>query len=966
METVGLRNMILNQTPGIFMRTTITILFVSTALLSMPKGAIAAEPASAAAANPTEEQAEAITRGALTGQLLSRENGKPTAGATIRVVGEGIERQADDEGRFVLELEEGSYTLQIDHPAYGSRTIENVAVVAGVERQVNYSFSRDPSAQGTIEEVVAVAKYVPQDIQLSERDTDAVLDSISAGDISISGDSNAAAALQRVTGLTVIDGKYVYVRGLGERYSATLLNGSELPSPDPARRVVPLDLFPTDVLGGIGIQKTYTPDMPGDFSGGVVKLSTKGIPAGFSSSIEISTGINDQSFGETGLAYDGGDSDRFGFDDGTRELPVTAYELTQNGNIPLQVLTSSERGQLAESLPNNYAVYGKELPADYGFSFDIGNRFDFSAWTAGVNLAVMHDNQWRTRTELRRDIGLSSAGPFIRSESQLERTDNEISLGAVVGLSAEWGNNTLESSTLMTRQTSDSVIRETGRSNDDAREIEETTLEWVETQLLVQQFTGKHFIGGLEGAKLDWQYTLSSAERDVPDRREILFARTSENEPFRLAATTELGRKPVVRSWENLADDNNDFGASIAWPVTFLENVNGELKGGIALTDRERSYDVIGWQFDLPSPAPTDLAAILDQPVEEQLVPANIGAGRWELRNRSQASDRYTAEHDITAAWLMGDLWFGPDFRGGIGARFEDSTITVVTADRFNPALGQTATLDTSDVLPALNATWFLGDASQLRFGLSKTLNRPQVRELTPVLYVDPETRFITRGNPDLRQAEVINLDLRYEYYFTDTEQVSIAFFYKDFTDPIELSIIGGGGEGLGLRTYNNVSAATDYGVEIDYRETLDEFGGFWESMFVNANLSLIESQVELTAAEAQVLTSTDRELQGQSPWVVNLQLGYADIAGNVEAALSLNMAGERIVEVGQKGVPDAYEQPTPQLDFAVSTWFSDTWKLKFKARNLLDPEYEVEQGGLVQRSYQRGRTYGISLEYEF
>ena len=939
--------------------------FISVALLALPTVALAAE-AGTATGTPSSEQSETITRGALTGQVLSRENGSPAGGATVRVVGEGIERQTDAEGRFTLELEAGTYTLEITHPAYGTRAIENAEVTAGIERQVNYTFSRDPAAQGAIEEVVAVAQYVPQDLTLSERNTDAVLDSISAEDISISGDSNAAAALQRVTGLTVLDGKYVYVRGLGERYSATLLNGTELPSPDPARRVVPLDLFPTDVLGGIGIQKTYTPDLPGDFSGGAVMLTSRGIPAGYGGSVSVSAGINDQSFGETGLAYVGGGDDQLGFDDGTRDLPATAAELTDNGNRSLNTLGDADREAVAESLPNNYAVYGKELPLDYGFGFNIGNRFDFSDWSAGASFAFTYDNDWRTRTEIRRNIGLGAAGPFVRSESRQARTDNDVSLGSLIDFSAEWGSNLLESSTMITRQSSDSVIRESGRSNDDAREIENTTLEWVETQLVVQQFKGEHFLGENDDIKLDWSYTLSSADRDVPDRREILYARRSPTAAFELAATTQLGRQPVVRSWEYLQDDSDNLAANLVFPVEISASVNGDFKAGVSFGRKERNYDVIGWQFDLPSPAPADLAGILDQPVEVQLVPENIGAGEWQLRNRSQASDRYSASHDIDAAYLMGDLWFGASFRGVFGARLEQSRIEVLTSDRFNPALAQNAVIDESDVLPAINATWFLDNRQQLRFGISETLNRPQFRELTPVLYIDPETRFITRGNPALQQADIVNLDARYEYYWSDDEGLSVALFYKDFTNPIETSIIGGGGEGLGLRTFNNVSSASSAGVEFEYRETLDEFGEFWESFFFNGNLSLIESEVQLTAEEAQVLTSTSRELQGQSPWVANLQLGYIDIGSGIDAALSLNVAGERIVEVGQKGVPDAYEQPAPQLDFAISKYLADAWKLKFKARNLLDPEYEVEQGGLVQRSYTRGRTWNLSLEYEF
>lgn len=919
----------------------------------------------------------AAAPGRLTGYVVSATTGAPVPDARVEISGRPEPLSTDITGVFSVELPRGTYEISISHPEQGSRSFERVRVIAGTTTEFDFTLGVPAGpGGGPVEEVVATARYVPNTLEVAERSSESVLEAISEQEIAIAGDSTAAAALQRVTGLTLVDDRFVYVRGLGERYSSTLLNGAELPSPDPTRRVVPLDIFPTEMLEGILIQKTYSPDLPGDFSGGAVRLRTAGVPAGFGGEISLSLGGNSQStFGE-GATYAGGDRDFLGFDDGTREIPPLAAELTDGGRINLGTLTPEQREAVAESLPVNYALQDKTLPPDIGLEFTLGDRLDRAGGSYGYQFAFIYDNEWRFREEERTSVALDTSGrTFANSASELERTEQTINLGGMLSLAAELGDNhSLNSNTLLTRKTSNSVFQERGVYPGESREFIDTTLEWIETQLFSQQLTGEHYFGAAADIRLDWQATLSSADRDVPDQRQYSYARLftpgeAERDPFQIAATTALGRRPLTRSWEYLQDDSTDLGASLSLPVSFSDHVTADLEFGLADTSRERDSTITRWRFDLPSPIPAELADDLGLPVEQILVPENIGPGLWQLLNASLVSDSYTASQDLSAYYLMATLWLGNDWQAQFGARRESSEIEVATFQLTNPDQLDVTRLENDDTLPALTLTWYANDKTQVRFGLSETVNRPQFRELSPVPFTDPETRYNTQGNPQLRQAEISNFDFRYEYYWSDSQLISVAAFYKDFTNPIEQVIVGGGSDGRGVRTFQNADSATNYGLELEFRNELAEWAGLWsgfEHMYFSSNLSLIESEVSLSPAQAAVLTSTERPLQGQSPWVVNLQLGYDNLATLTQAALLFNMFGERIVDVGQKGLPDAYEQPVPTLDFSYSKGFTNGWTLKFKARNLLDSEYEVTQGGTTQRSYTKGVSASFSAEYAF
>jgi len=908
-------------------------------------------------------------------------SGNALPGATVAAPETGARTETAEDGSFELQLPRGVFDLAITHPDYPSLDVSSVRALASLGGSLDLVMrSAAATAGGAIEEVVVTGRYIPDTSIASERSAESVLDVITAKEISIAGDSTAAAALQRVTGVTIQKDLPV-VRGLNDRFSTTLLNGAEIPSPDPSRRAVGLDIFPTDLVGGISVQKTYTPDLPGDFSAGVIRLETPGIPDELQGSLSVSAGYNTRSTTERGLIYQGSDTDFLGYDDGDRDIPGVAASLTNSGRIPLSDLSPADNELVAESLPNNYNIMGSELDPDFSLAGSLGGRFNLGDVPVGATVALQYDNEWRFRREDRADFTTTTSTGLFGESSELQRTENTVSTGAMLSATAELDpRNTLNFVSLLSRISRDGTFFEQGFNVSDDRDFRSLTLEWSESQLLSNQLSGMHELSMLGGATADWRVSYSNAERDEPATREYTYSRAAgSDEVFRLATGPGEAGLPPTWSWEFLDEDTLDAAANLAIPATLFDNWTGEWKAGVGAVQRDRDYEIVRWRFALSPGAgannPFFFETFAFPSPEMILIPERIGADGFQLVNASTAAaggsnaDNYQGEHDIFAGYLMGDFYIGNDYRLQAGARVESSDLSVQTNSLVTQGTISEGRIDETDILPALNFTWFISDESQLRLAASKTLNRPQFRELSPAPFRDPETRFEAVGNPNLDQAEILNFDIRYERYWSNEEGFTVALFYKDFTDPIEVVTIGGGSDDRGVRSFANADSADLYGIEFDSRYNFSSLAAntpVFSDMYIAGNIALTESEVSVGASDLGVSTNSSRRLQGQSPWVGNLTLGYSNVEREIDAALLLNAFGERITEAGINGVPDAKEQPAPQLDFNYRQVLFSNWELGVKFRNLLDSEVEVEQGPSIQRRYKTGRTYSLSLGYRF
>lgn len=796
-----------------------------------------------------------------------------------------------------------------------------------------------------------------------------VIEALGAEQIARTGDSDAATTLKRVTGLSLVDGKYVYVRGLGERYSSVLLNGAQIPSPDYTRRVVPLDLFPTELLDGILVQKTWSPDLPGQFGGGTVLLRSREVPREFFFRAKGTLGYVDGTTGETGQRYRGGARDWLGYDDGAREMPDSLTEATAGGFLRPQSPTNPD-GATPEQLQTwgrdlaalGYGVNGKDIGPDTGFSLATGNGFQLTdAVRLGFVGSLRYDQSWDLRDEQRNEYAASDSGLSPTGSQRISDTRRAIDNSAFLGLGLEIGNaHRIGLTSMLLRQSEDRT--RIGDGVFDSQESRLYQLKWAENELVANQLTGYHRFPALHDLEIDWHYTDAKASRDEPDTRNYRYDHFGEREEFSLRSGANS------QSFGTLEDNQHDFAIKAMMPFDF-DAASLAVSAGAARTTRDRESSIRSFIFQLSADSPLlDDPDFLLNPIDVILAPGNISPDGFVLRETTRATDNYFADQHLDAAFVNADIDFGGKYRLSVGARNERNDQQVTTFSISNPDAAPIVASDqSSEWLPALAFTWAYSDNAQLRAGFSRTLSRPDFRELSSAPYTDPELDITTIGNPDLATTRIRNIDLRWEYYFSDTDHLSIAAFDKDFSDPIEKLRLPGSSPLLGLA---NADSAHNYGVEFDINKNLGFLGerwlpGFdWSHWHVGLNYARIESSVELDPVDAAYQTNLSRPMQGQSPYVANLQIGYTDPEHGRDATLLFNRFGRRISEVGVQRQPDIYEEARNSLDFQYRQDFADDWRWTLRLRNLLDPEVSYTQGGLPTRSYKQGREVMFSLEW--
>jgi outer membrane receptor protein involved in Fe transport len=908
--------------------------------------------------------------GVLEGRIVSTEDGAPVADARLFVSGTPVEARTDEDGRYSITLPVGQYAVSVLHSEFATRTIDGVDITADATTERNFEL---PPAGLELAEFVVVEPFIEGSLSSvidEQRTVAGVTNVIGAEQFSRSGDSDAGSALSRVTGLTLVGGEFVYIRGLGERYSSTLLNGANVPSPDPTRKVVPLDLFPTGVIESILVQKSYSPDMPGDFGGGAVEIRTRGVPEESFFNLGLSIGARQGSTGEKGLGYKGGDRDWLGIDDGTRELSRLAREATAN-NTQLRPanpffpegIPPEELEAIGESLPVIYDANPKRLGPDLGVSMEGGQLFQLgSRWSMGYTAAILWDDSEQTRVEERRSFTPLGDGSLQPNDDYLiDRTRRNVQLSGFLTAGIEFEDqHRIDVTSMILRQTEDEVTVQEGFNLDEDGIIRITELEWEERELISNQINGEHQFPSLLNLELAWDYSESRANRYVPDQRryrydpdsvaDFIFSRRADNN---------------VRRFSNLDDASTDWGLDLDLPFT-VGRIETTLSTGYRLLDKSRESSIRRFQFGGVN---TLSEALRRSPSLEDIFNADtIEPDGVVLNESTRATDNYSASLDVEAFYGNIDLTFYDRIRLSVGARIEDWDQQVTTFALFDPnAPPIVAELGDEDLLPAAALTWFMTERQQLRAGFAETLIRPDFKELSPAPFTDPILNREVIGNQDLQPSSVTHYDLRWEFYPSPGELVSLGVFYKLIDQPIELTVEPGVEQRL---TFANAVEAENFGVEFEARKQLGFLAERWPTLswldrfFVAGNLAWIESDIEID--DLGILTSSSRALQGQSPYIINLQLGYDDEDRGISATLQFNQVGPRIAEVGVLGAPDKEEAPAAQLDFILQYRWRDWLGFKMKLGNLLDAGFKITQGDETTQFYEVGRTLSLSADFDF
>lgn len=906
--------------------------------------------------------------------IVVDEEGAPLAGARIYVRGWRGEARSDAEGRFSLEVPSGRVALSVLRTGYAARALEGVEIPVSGVSDLQVELAEAGMALDEFRVTVPRVEGGESTLLAERQDASEVVDSLSAEQMARRGDNSAAAALRRVTGLTVVGGKYVYVRGLGERYSASLFNGSTLPSPEPSRRVVPLDLFPTAMLESVLIQKTFSASMPGEFGGGVVRLRTIGVPEEPLLHISLTGRYQAGTTFTDGFSSNRGPTDWLGFGAGHRALPAELARATEDTPLQLrsslpgsQGFTAEELEALGEAFPNRWGLKQATAMPDMGLSVVAGRGWDIGEGSRiGAVFGTNYRNGWdHLRYE---SIVYTLDGEELGADKRytFDELTNRVGLSGILHVAADLGeDHHLSSTTTLTRDSESYALRGIGYEDDIGTDTRRERTQWIERQLLVEQVAGEHTLPSLADLEASWRYAVSLADRAEPDRRDILMQPETGGDGWYLR--TQGGGHGIFFS--DLGDTVHDAGVdlSLPWgePGPTPSGWRGEIVVGSQIVARERGVGVRRFRYDVLGGG-ADSGFLYNEPAGI-FTPETISDEGLRIAEGTLSTDNYTATHDIRAAYLQADTTTSWGTSLLAGARLEKSTQEARTyalfAEDAAPVVGR---LETADVLPGLTLTQPLSrDGAerpmQLRAGYGRTVNRPDLRELSPSTYYDPRSGREVVGNPELKRAVIDNVDLRWEWYLTSDESLSVAGFAKRFEDPIE-SVIEVGA--AGRRTFANAAGADNKGVEVEVRKSLGRGGGgALDAVYVGANGAFIVSNVDLGDIGGSA-TSKERALQGQSPWVVNLQLSYEPVDSPIGGALLYNAAGPRITQVGTNGVPDQVAQPVHRLD-GVLTWdLGAGWGMKLSGRNLLDSPQVETVGSETALSIREGWQVGIGVSW--
>ncbi|RKG74208.1 TonB-dependent receptor domain-containing protein [Corallococcus terminator] len=916
-----------------------------------------ADPSAATASDEAAMGDEALAESAapppgftgIYGRLTDEANGEGLIEATVKVV-TGSQKQAltDLDGNYRLALPPGKYDLRAFYDVYQGRRITGVIVTQGKATKLDVALSADV---GAVQEVVVEARSdrrAEGALLQDRKKAAAVSDAISAQEIARTPDSSAGDAVKRVVSATVVDGKYVLLRGLGGRYATTLLNGALLPSPEPDEPSVPLDLFPTSLLANLNVVKSYTPDLPGTFGGGTLLIETNTYPSQFEFKPRLTLGGDTvTTFRERNSQAQGGFGEALGFADSSRGLPS---ELPRDHRLGAGGESAQQLEGQWESFTNVWEKRTTRAVPNLGLGASLGDTLRFGNQRLGYLATVNYGHRDGVQTGDFARASRDESGSLIPQD--VARTTQGFSTANLSGLASVGyqfdRDNELTFFSLYTRGTDTRTYSANGNNNVRGDSYASTRLQFITRALSFTQLRGFHRLGLLGDSELDWQANVSRVDRDEPDTRDTLYSASLNNPDAQLSFPNQPNSGE--RFFAELGETST--GGSVNLTLPFSSDLRVKVGGLTQVSFRD--FNARRFRY-LLNDTPVDRT----QSPEQLFSPENVGTS-ITVRETTRADDAYNAFLGIYAGYVSADYKPVEPLRLVGGVRLEASRQNLTLKDPFTGVEGEGGTDQRYlDVLPSFNAIYALSEKVNLRAGYSYTLARPTFRELAPFIFFDFVRRRNVSGNPDLLETRIHNVDARVEWFVEENDVLAASAFYKRFQDPIERVIRNPDSGDLG---FENAAGADSYGLELEARTSLARFSPSLRPVRVGANLTLIQSQVDLgDSAVVGAQTNKDRPLQGQSPYVINVNVGYERPESGTEFAVLYNVYGQRISEVGVQGLPDVYERPFHRVDITLTQKLGAT-QLKLTAANLLNASVTLRQGDVTVQTYKPGMAFTAAL----
>ena len=917
----------------------------------------------------TDENLSTKVKGFVKLSLLSAEDASVVEGARIFVQGQSVDMTTDAAGNANLTLLEGEHTISIIHSNYSAQTIKVIVLPNEV---VAKNLEMTPASM-SLEEFVVLAPSVEGSVASvveEEKNSDGIANIVGSEQMARQGDSNAASALKRVAGVTLIGGKDIYIRGLGDRYSVTELNSMPLPSPNPIKRTIPLDMFPSSIIGSLQVQKTFSPDITGAFGGGYVNVRTK--KSRDEDYVKLKVGMNaHDSFGNTAISHAGSDMDWTGYDYDYRPFSTNfsgAVSPVVGETAPnLSNYTDNElRTMLQGRSVNRYA---EEVPFGAEFGMEVGKSFVFSD-EHELNILATYD--YKTEADLRE---YTSYDYIISSTGDIQALDNTavndlykttVQHGGVLNASYRLRNFDLGYTLLYVLNTLDQTRAIEGTFGENNSQELQTYFEWQQRELIVNQLNGGFDYELFTDNRFNFGAEFAMANEYVPNDVSYNYLRDSETAPY------QFKRNESKLTYDNRETDDEllSFYMNNRTQVPLFSEEDYLEVGGLT-EKKEREYRRVTLLVDSGI---ANTNSITLAPINDIINYTDGSELDYDLA--SQPKDQYDAEFNRNALYFKSLLKPIDPLELTFGLRRVDIEQHV---DQFVTGPGSIVeternSLEFTKTLPSIAAKYEFNDNNQFRLAYSETYVYPDFREFVASEFIHPVYLAKVSGNPDLVETDIKNLDARYEYYFDSTDLISFALFYKDMKNPIEDTRLDTTGT-IPRFSFHNAQAAELSGLELSWYKHLDFISDSLDNFIFSGNYTHIQSAVELTEDQKNTLVTQERELQGLSPNVINLAMTYEDDDNRI-VTLSYNKMDERLMRVAIKNGTvilglDDYEIPPDLVDL---TWIEkfkvdalDTnMALTFKAKNLLDDETIWTQEGKTTLIYKTGRSYSLSLSAKF
>jgi hypothetical protein len=855
----------------------------------------------------------------------------------------------DMDGNYIFRsIPAGTYEVEFSSMGYSSKLISEVIIKEKEITELSPTLSEQKNMLNEV--VITRTKAKTESVKsllIQQKNSVSVSDGISAETIKRTPDRSTSDVIKRISGASIQDNKFVIIRGLNDRYNTAYINGSPLPSSEPDRKAFSFDIFPSNMIDNLIISKTATPDLPGEFAGGVVQINTKSVPDKNFQSFSFGMGYNTVTTGKNQVSYVGGKLDDLGLDDGARDLfPIPNNLTANNPNDPNNVAFASA---YATATQGDWNLFDKTFTPNMNIQYSLGRQFSIGEKSLGALVSLTY-NKTNTLFETNRrnynDSGVDGE-PNILSENFNDMSYNEqVLAGALANFSFKINNNnSISLKNIYSINSEDKVILRTGLSGIDQEppffDFKNNARWFTSNKILSSQLNGDHYFTKSK-VKINWNGSISKVNRSIPNLRRNSYL--SYGTPDYVA---QISQAVNFQSGGNIFYSEND--ETIAFAKTdfskkfsFGEKASAEIKVGGSMQNRDRTFaaKLLGYvtmnNFD-----PTN--TLLTLPESEIFNPANMGAlgngfNGFSMLNVTKPSDQYIASSKLNSAYAMVDNVFDK-WRFVWGVRMENFTQTL---DSENDAGPVRINQKQQDILPSLNVIYAINPKKNLRFSYSKTVNRPEFRELAPFKFFDFQTNFNTQGNETLQIATINNLDVRYEVYPGKGQLFSFSVFTKTFTNPIEIKAAPNPKEIY----YWNAPSAKNSGFEIEFRTLLSsllgkEAGSASDNFTLFSNLAFIYSEVTVGTEPGLPETDKFRPMQGQSPYVLNAGLQYMN--NGWSASTSLNRVGNRIAIVGAPsaasgvGEPTLWEKSRTLLDLQISKTFMDNkFEIKLNVQNLL------------------------------